>query len=315
MSGIFMQRPLRTLRVLTASFFVATAAMAITPAALASPAVPAAVAQKLAEGSDSLSALWSDGVRLPIIVEFAMPAIPDAANFESPDDADAAHTQAIHAVQDAILGNLLGSPAAIAGAEASSETNLKRMSFSPMFGMVASAEEVEQLSADPRVVRIHEDGLSDPILAESLPLIGMPTAYAAGATGNNYRVAVLDTGGRRSHEFLSQQIVSAACYSTTNASQQSTSYCPGGVAESTSLDSANDCDAGTIFGCGHGTHVAGTAAGFNTNQQAGEPAHGVARAGRIISINVFSRFAVAACGSIPAQYTGGCVRAYNTDQI
>lgn len=310
-----MKRPSRSLRAMTAGLFIAVATLALAPAAAAAQAMPAAVSQKLAEGSDALAALWAtDGARLPIIVEFAMPAIPDPAGFASPDDADAAHTRAIHAVQDGILGGLFGSSAEIASAEASADRNFKRMAFSPMFGMVASAEEVEALSADPRVIRIHEDGLSEPYLLQSLPLIGMPEAYAAGATGEGFRVAVLDTGGRRTHEFLSSRIVSAACYSSTVAANQSFSICPGGAAESTNIDSANDCDNGTISGCGHGTHVAGTAAGFNTNQQTGEPANGVARNGRIISINVFSRFA-AASGFCSNPGSNGCVLAYNTDQI
>ena len=305
----------RSMRAVSAFLFIAAAAQVVVPTALASQEAPGAVSSKLVEGSGGLSTLWTEGARLPIIVEFAMPPIPDPASFGSPADADAAHTQAIRAVQDAILIDLLGSPADVSNAEASTDTNLKRMAFSPMFGIVATAGDVERLAADTRVVRIHEDGLSDPSLIESVPLIGMPTAYSMGATGYRFRVAVLDTGGRRSHEFLGEKIESEACYSTTNAQSKSESMCPGGVSESTSFGSANDCDAETIFGCSHGTHVAGTAAGFNTNQQAGEPAHGVARHGGIVSINVFSRFPVSACGSIPAQYTGGCVRSFDTDQI
>ena len=306
----------RSLRAISAALFMSVAMLGGSPAAGSSSAMPPAVAAKLAEGSDALSGLWSAGARLPIIVEFAMPPVPDPAGFENPDDADAAHTGAIRAVQDAILLNLLGSPADVANAEASPDTNVKRMSCSPMFGMVATAGDLERLAADPRVVRIHEDGLSAPNLIQSLPLIGMPTAYTAGATGDGFHVAVLDTGGRRSHEFLSSRIVSAACYSTSiSAVNNSASLCPGGVAESTAIDSADDCDEATIHGCGHGTHVAGIAAGFNTNQQAGEPANGVARDARIISINVFSRFPPASCGAIGDQYTGGCVRSLNSDQI
>jgi subtilisin family serine protease len=303
------------MRALSVGLLASLAALVLTPPAGAQE-VPDAVSAKLAQGSGGVAALWADGARLPVIVEFAMPPVPDPAGFDSPADADAARTQAIRAAQDAILIDLLGTPADLASAEGSPDTNLKRMAFSPMFGMVATAEDVERLAADPRVIRIHEDALSTPQLVQSVPLIGMPAAYAAGATGNGFHVAVLDTGGRRSHEFLSSRIVSAACYSTTRgAPDNSTSLCPGGVAESTTIDSANDCDAATIFGCGHGTHVAGTAAGFNTNQQAGEPANGVARDARIISINVFSRFARSSCRSLPAQYTGGCVLSYNSDQI
>ncbi|MCG6114916.1 MAG: S8 family serine peptidase [Mesorhizobium sp.] len=110
--------------------------------------------------------------------------------------------------------------------------------------------------------------------------------------------------------------MSAACYGTTNAAQRSTSYCPGGVQTSTDIDSANDCDESTIRGCGHGTHVAGTAAGFNTNPLTGEPLHGVARDARIISINVFSRFTVAACNSVfYTPLANGCVLTFTSDQI
>ena len=306
----------RSLRAMSAVLFMSVAILCGSPAAGSPSAMPTAVASKLAEGSESLAKLWSDSAHLPIIVEFAMPPVPDPAGFNSPDDADAAHTQAIRAAQDAILLELLGSPADVANAEASPDTNLKRMSFSPMFGMVATAGDLERLAADTRVVRIHEDGRAAPNLIQSLPLIGMPTAYAGGATGNGFHVAILDTGGRRSHEFLSSRIVSAACYSTTSgAPDNSTSLCPGGVAESTAIDSADDCDEATIYGCGHGTHVAGTAAGFNTNQQAGEPTNGVARDARIISINVFSRFPRSSCGSLPSEYTGGCVLTWNSDQI
>ena len=117
----------------------------------------------------------------------------------------------------------------------------------------------------------------------------MPTAYAGGATGNGWYVAVLDTGARRTHEFLSSRVVSAACYSSTTSSP-SVSTCPGGASSSTDINSALDCDSTATAGCGHGTHVSGIAAGYNTGQSSGEPANGVARDARLITINVFSRF-------------------------
>jgi len=150
----------------------------------------------------------------------------------------------------------------------------------------------------------------------SLQRIQMPAAYAAGATGENRVVAILDTGGRRSHKFLNTRIVSAACFGTNDAEQGSTSYCPGGVASSLDIDSANDCNPALVAGCGHGTHVAGTAAGFNSSPLAGEPLHGVARDARIISINVFSRFTVAACNQIGAEpMPQGCILSFTSDQM
>ena len=220
---------------------------------------------------------------IPVIVEFAPPALPDAANFADASAADAAQTATIHQVQDQILGRAFAVQGGFDTALAAS-LNLKRMDFSPMFAIVADRDTLARLASDPAVLRIHEDGQDAPLLntgsPNSLTRIQMPAAHAAGATGEDWHVAILDTGGRRTHKFLSTRIVSAACYSSNR--------CPGGVTESIDIDSANDCDAaGSINGCGHGTHVAGTAAGFNSALLAGEPSFGVARDARLISINVF----------------------------
>jgi len=309
---------LTRMRGLLAATFIAASMSGI---AMAETTLPQSVADKLVN-PDRVAELLDrdDNSRIPIIVEFAAPPVPDAANFESADAADAAHIASVHGVQDEILGRVFSLQGGAAGAAASDELHLKRMDFSPMFALTVDSDTLARLADDPAVVRIHEDVLDRVDLnmgsPNSLARIQMPAAYTAGATGNLRRVAILDTGGRRTHEFLSSRIISAACYGTNNAGQGSSSYCPGGATSSTSIDAANDCDASTIRGCGHGTHVAGTAAGFNTSLSSGEPAHGVARDGRIISINVFSRFTNAACtanGYPPL--SNGCVLTWNSDQI
>ena len=159
-----------------------------------------------------------------------------------------------------------------------------------MFGVIVTADQLASLAANPQVLRIQEDALSEPYLDQAVPLVGMANAYAGGATGAGRAVAVLDSGSRRTHEFLSGKVVSAACYGTTDAANTSIPYCPNGAESSTAIDSANDCDPAAIEGCGHGTHVSGIAAGNNTNRQAGEPLNGVSRNGTLITINVFSTF-------------------------
>ena len=281
---------------------------------VASGEAPAAVTRKF----EKHEALWAKlaanpEARLPVIVRFDMPALPDAASFASPAAADEAHTKAIRAAQDRILATAF--PQGALSSASAAEKNLKRMDFSPMFGIVASADEIARLATDPNVTLIQEDRLSKPSLSESLPLIQMPAMYAAGATGNGHHVAVLDTGGRRSHQFLSSRINSEACYNTTGI-QGSVSQCPGGASSSTATGSGEDCTASNIYGCGHGTHVAGTVAGYNTSPASGQPTSGVARDARLISINVFSRFPAnssSPCGAISG-YTH-CVLTFDTDQI
>jgi len=271
---------------------------------------PPVVAAKTAPGSDLSRAFAAPDVRVPVIIRFARPAMPDASAFATPAEADIAETRALHAEQDRILAAAFGSR--LGTALAPPDRNLKRFDFFPILAVTASGAEIAALATDPKVLGIEEDRilrasstplkdagqskadeLSRPNLDVSGPRIGMPAAYALGATGLGYHVAVIDSGARRSHEFLKDRVTSAACYSTTSAALGSTSICPGGAASSIAIDSAEDCDPFTISDCGRGTYISGIVAGFNSNRKAGDPAHGIARDGRLISINVFSRFPAA----------------------
>jgi len=308
----------RAVRTAAAAILVLATAGYSASTALAADSPLSAVAQsKIVDtGSSWTSAFSTAGRKLPVIVEFAMPELPALPATASEGDRDKAHVEAVRAVQEKILAGVLGSgPAALSAAQSSEEVNLKLMPYSPQFAMNVSAEELERIAADPAVVKIYEDEPVPPLLDQSVPLIGMTNAYAQGATGNGYRVAVLDTGARRGHEFLNTRVTHEACFNTTNSSQGSVSRCPGGASSSTATGSGEDCNSTPIYGCGHGTHVSGTAAGFNSNRQSGEPANGVARDGRLLAINVFSQFAASACGSnLPSGYSG-CVLAYTSDQV
>ncbi|MFC3722058.1 S8 family peptidase [Neoaquamicrobium sediminum] len=300
------------------------AAATIVFAASAHAAGLSGPAQSKVVGTGWEKAFADQGARVPVIVDFKMPALPDRTTFANDEDSDDAHKEAVRAVQDGILAGVLGGKGGIDAAQSSGETNLKLMPFSPQFAITATKAQIEAIAADPRVERIHPDTFDAPLLNRdingnvgngSLARIQMPNAYSLGATGNGWRVAVLDTGGRRSHEFLSSSITHAACFSSTTSNSNGTSYslCPGGASSSTNIDSANDCDTASIYGCGHGTHVAGTAAGYNTALSSGEPAHGVARNSKILSINVFSRFPPSFCGS--NGLSNGCALTWTSDQI
>lgn len=302
----------RLLGAITGSFIVLAGAGSLP--AIAAGDVPAAVAAKIADGCDLWSRLSADPtLRLRVIVQFAQPAMAAAASFATEEDRDAALKRAIHAAQDDILADL--SPTNGLSAALTEEKNVKRMDFTPVFGIVVNAEELATLAANPNVVSIVEDVPLVPALTQTLPLIGIPQMYAAGFDGDGYSVAVLDGGARTTHKFLSSQIVSEACYNTAaGAPYNSTSRCPGGASSATGPGAAEDCVTfASTEGCGHGTLVSGIAAGFNTNPLAGEPTSGVARGARIISINIQSLFDTSS-GECSPGYSS-CLRAFNSDVI
>ena len=156
----------------------------------------------------------------------------------------------------------------------------------------------------PFVVSVEEDKISKADLSGSIPLINADDAWASGYTGAGQVVAILDTGVDKNHPFLAGKVVSEACYSSNESYYwpNSTSICPGGVEESTAVNSAmpygGNCPSGE---CEHGTHVAGIAAGK------GASFSGVAKDASIIAIQVFARFD-AYCGS-------PCTLSWDSDQL
>lgn len=256
--------------------------------ALSLAIVPAAQAQDVPQSLYD-KAQSEDIVR--VIVRLNTPYSTEAAMSE---DTAAAQEAAIGIVQEKLAASLEG----VSYAEA--------IAGLPLTVMEVNASQLEQLASSELVDSVQEDELSEPFLPQSIPLIEADKAFNAGHTGSGQVVAVLDTGVDGSNPMLSGKVVSQACFSTTSsANGGSQSLCPGGQASATGGNSGADCS-NSISGCGHGTHVAGIAAGNGLGMS------GVARGANVIAIKVFSRFnAQSACGTSPAP----CALSYTSDQI
>lgn len=160
-------------------------------------------------------------------------------------------------------------------------SSTRKFKFIPYLAMEVDAACLEYLAHNPMVKSIEEDLLAEPFLEYSSPVIGATAAWDSGFSGAGQTVVILDTGVDKTHPFLEGRVVSEACYSNANSPTQ-LSLCPGGVTESTDPGSAMPCSTG----CGHGTHVAGIAAGKSYE---GTDFSGVAKDANIIGINVFKK--------------------------
>ena len=159
-----------------------------------------------------------------------------------------------------------------------------------------------QLTGSPDVASVRIDELRRPSLNISVPLIGGPTAWAVGATGAGWTVAVLDSGVDKAHPFLAGKVVAEACYSTTLPVDFATSVCPGGV-DSTAVDSGVPCSS-SVVGCSHGTHIAGVATGN------GATFSGVAKDASIIAIQVYRELTTR---PFAPRTLAPCAAAYDSD--
>lgn len=249
-------------------------------APLAQPDIDALLAKARAQG------------RVPIIVGLRIPGQPPNVDMSNPR-AVADQRAAIAQTQDALLNSLA----------AHNVTEVKKFAYVSFMAMTVDATALQALQADPQVTSIEEDIAVPPLLTESIPLIQAHYDHILNYTGSGQTIAVLDTGVDRFHPALAGKVVSGACYSSNNATDNATSLCPGGATSATTLASGANC-ATSISGCDHGTHVAGIAAG-------------VAPGASLISIQVFSR-RTDVPGNTPCanvNRTSPCTLSYTSDLI
>ncbi len=203
---------------------------------------------------------------------------------------------------------------------ATAQRSIRRFSFLPGFATTISQAEYNALKGDSRVDFIEVDTLTSvpksvdtgdseidgPQMSDSVPLIGAQKAYNNGYRGQGVLVAVLDTGVRDRHPFMTNRVKYGACFSsTTSGTYPSETLCKNGEEKHIGKKAGRNC-AATIDGCAHGTHVAGTVAGFKSKSF-----HGVAPRAGIIAVQVFSKFTTTnACGS-----SAPCARSWSSDQI
>ncbi len=259
-----------------AAVLVALLALSLAPGA---SALPGAVPGELLEAARA-----QGRVRVIVQLDLATVAegrLPNAA-------AVAQQRAAIAGAQDDVLRAVATSPHRVTA-------RFRTIAF---FGLEASAPALEALEGSPRVVRVTEDRPEPPHLSTSTPLVEATAAAAAGLDGSGQVVAILDTGVDGAHAFLAGKVVSEACFSDGRD-------CPGRTTVSIGPGSAVPCSYAS-FGCRHGTHVAGIAAG------SGSTFDGVAPGADLIAVQVFSKFTGATCfgaGENP------CAASFPTDQI
>ena len=145
----------------------------------------------------------------------------------------------------------------------------------------AALDALETLDTD--LVRVMDDAILTPVLADSVPLIEGDQAWASGFDGSGTTIAVVDSGVDSTHPFLAGKVVEEACYSSTVTGTSQT-FCPNGLDEQFGPGAAAPCSLGD---CIHGTHVAGIAAGNDPTNSQQPP--GVAKGARVMAVQVFSR--------------------------
>jgi subtilisin len=187
---------------------------------------------------------------------------------------------------------------------------IKRFKYIPYIAMEVDSSALSALISHPLADSIEEDVPVPPLLDESVPLIKADEAWNLGYTGSGWTVAILDTGVESNHSFLSGKIVSEACYSSDSWLNNATTVCPNGQESQTGSGAGINCDT-SIYGCDHGTHVAGIAAGK------GSSFSGVAKDANIIAIQVFHRtddgLIITPCSdnSLPSP----CALSFTSDQV
>ncbi|GEM_PF-3034351 len=164
------------------------------------------------------------------------------------------------------------------------------------FQIAIPADKVAELMSIPYVKAVHPVHIHTIDLGASVPLIGAPTAWAAGFDGTGMKVAVIDTGIDYTHAVFGGP-GDPAVYEADDHTVITDTLSPFPTTKViTGTDFAGtDYDAGDpnhstphpdpdpIDEHGHGTHVASTIAGI----KAGDVMTGVAPAAELVALKVF----------------------------
>ena len=242
-----------------------------------------------------------------VLVQLAVPYVPEV---QLPSHAHVvAQRQNISTAQQLVRGNLRG---------VSHRVVRDFRGAVPTMAIEVGPDGLRMLETLRGVVtHVAEDRPRHPLLVESVPRIQANQTVALGYDGRGTTLVFMDSGVDKDHPFFDDEsgtsrIVGEACFSSNFAAQGATSLCPGaspaeGGTSSTAVGSGAACDSSTIFGCSHGSLVAGIAAGR------GDRFNGVAPGADLVSIQVFSRID-------DEDFCGGpeftpCVGSFPSDQI
>jgi len=148
---------------------------------------------------------------------------------------------------------------------------LERWGAGRVFSVEIDREELDALRRHPSVRAVSVDEGGQGGLLESLPVIGANVVRDQGIDGRGITIAVLDTGIDTHHPDFAGRIVAERCFCDN---LDGTGCCPGGATERAGAGSAEDDQ-------GHGTHVAGIAAGGGANAP-----RGVAPMAKLVAVKV-----------------------------
>lgn len=206
--------------------------------------------------------------KIKVIVQLEEKFTPEGRVSKSQKDKQESNIQE---TQDAVIEDL------------DNKGHISKYKTIPYMAMEVDEEGLKALAENPDVKSITEDGvisksdiktnstlLEDKLRAKDIVtnrLMNTESAWSTGYTGEGKTIAILDTGIDRSHPYLKDKVVYEACFSSDRNCD--------GKTTATGAGAANDIE-------GHGTHVAGIAAGKTTSFS------GVAKDANILAIKVLA---------------------------